>query len=75
VLTVEELSEYFRIGKSTAYELTKLRGFPVIHVGSKKMVIPKRKLAEWIDKQTAVGKSAITPAVAQGIRLLRKESI
>ena len=75
VLTVEELCEYFRIGKSTSYELTKLRGFPVIRVGSKKMVIPKRKLAEWIDKQTTVGKSEITPAVAQGIiKLRRKES-
>ena len=40
-LTVKDLQEILHIGKSKAYELCKLKGFPVIKIGSKKLIYKK----------------------------------
>lgn len=49
VLTIKELMEVLKIGRSTAYKLIKTKGFPVARVG-KTILIPYDKLLEWLDK-------------------------
>lgn len=51
ILSVKELSEFLGISKSGAYELVKTKGFPVVKIGAR-VLIPKDKLIEWIDKQS-----------------------
>lgn len=51
MLSVKELATVLGIGRTSAYELTKTKGFPSIKIGSR-VVIPKEKLIEWIDKNT-----------------------
>ena len=46
--TVHELSKVLNIGKNKAYELTKTKGFPVIHIGST-IRIPIDGLKKWLD--------------------------
>lgn len=55
MLSVMELSEFLGISKSGAYELVKTKGFPVVKIGAR-VLIPKDKLIEWIDKQTGGAK-------------------
>lgn len=49
VYTVRELSELLGISMNNAYNMTYIEGFPVIHVGRKKL-IPKAALEEWLMK-------------------------
>ncbi len=51
MLSVKELATVLRVSRTSAYELTKTKGFPSIKIGSR-VVIPKEKLIEWIDKNT-----------------------
>ena len=51
MLSVKELATVLGISRTSAYELTKTKGFPSIKIGSR-VVIPKEKLIEWIDKNT-----------------------
>ena len=39
------------ISRAGAYELARSEGFPVLRIGNR-IVIPKDKLQEWVDKQT-----------------------
>lgn len=55
MLSVKELSEFLGISKSGAYELVKTKGFPVVKIGAR-VLTPKDKLIEWIDKQTGGAK-------------------
>ena len=55
MLSVKELSEFLGISKSGAYELVKTKDFPVVKIGAR-VLIPKDKLIEWIDKQTGGAK-------------------
>lgn len=51
MLSVKELATVLGVSRTSAYELTKTKGFPSIKIGSI-VVIPKEKLIEWIDKNT-----------------------
>lgn len=51
MLSVKELATVIGVSRTSAYELTKTKGFPSIKIGSR-VVIPKEKLIEWIDKNT-----------------------
>lgn len=50
VLTVKQLAEQMQISLPTAYELTNREGFPVIRVGTKKL-IPIEPLKDWLRKE------------------------
>ena len=50
-MTVREMSEHMRISLPKAYELTEVEGFPVIHVGRKK-VIPMEAFKRWLDEES-----------------------
>lgn len=49
-LTVSEMAQLLRIGRSSAYELCNSNQFPVLRVG-KSIRIPKKGLHDWIDDQ------------------------
>ena len=51
LLTVNELAEILRIGRSSAYELCRQNQFPVVRIG-KVIRIPKQALNEWLDRQS-----------------------
>jgi excisionase family DNA binding protein len=47
LLTVEEMAEVLRIGRSSAYELCRQNEFPVIRIG-RSIRIPRKALLDWI---------------------------
>ncbi|HHY80518.1 MAG TPA: helix-turn-helix domain-containing protein [Thermoanaerobacter sp.] len=52
-MTVRDLKKLLGIGINKAYELTKYKGFPAIHIG-RKIIIPKKQLIQWIENQTII---------------------
>lgn len=49
-LTAEDVVQVLGVSRSNAYTLMKSRGFPTLRVG-KRMMVPKDKLLEWMEKQ------------------------
>lgn len=53
IMTIRDLKKLLGIGINKAYELTKYKGFPAIHIG-RKIIIPKKQLIQWIENQTII---------------------
>ncbi len=51
MLSVAELTEVLGISRAGAYELARQKDFPTLKIGTR-VVIPKDKLIEWVDKNT-----------------------
>ena len=51
MLSVPEMGTALGISRAGAYELARSEGFPALRIGNR-IVIPKDKLQEWVDKQT-----------------------
>lgn len=51
MLSVPEMGAALGISRAGAYELARSEGFPTLRIGTR-IVIPKDKLQEWVDKQT-----------------------
>ena len=51
MLSVPEVATALGISRAGAYELARSEGFPALRIGTR-IVIPKDKLQEWVDKQT-----------------------
>ena len=51
MLSVPEMATALGISRAGAYDLARSEGFPVLRIGNR-IVIPKDKLQEWVDKQT-----------------------
>ena len=51
MLSVPEMGAALGISRAGAYELARSEGFPALRIGTR-IVIPKDKLQEWVDKQT-----------------------
>ena len=51
MLSVPERGAALGISRAGAYELARSEGFPALRIGTR-IVIPKDKLQEWVDKQT-----------------------
>ena len=51
MLSVPEMATALGISRAGAYELARSEGFPVLRIGNR-IVIPKDKLQEWVNKQT-----------------------
>jgi hypothetical protein len=47
LFTLKDLQEIFHCGKSYAYELINLKGFPRIKIG-RKIFVPKDRLMKWL---------------------------
>lgn len=52
MLSVPEVAAVLGISQAGAYELVRTDGFPSLKAGSR-IVVPKEKFIEWIDKNTA----------------------
>lgn len=50
IMTVEEMRQYMRYSKGTAYRSIKRPGFPVI-IDGKTIRIPKKALKEYLEKR------------------------
>ena len=57
VLNAEQLARELGISRAGAYQLLHSEGFPTLRIG-KRMLVPRDKLSEWIDKNTGVGHAA-----------------
>ena len=53
ILTIPEVALLLRIGKSKAYEMAKLPGFPVIRIG-KSLRVLKSQLDIWLQNQSII---------------------
>ena len=51
MLSVPEMAAAMGISRAGAYELARSEGFPALRIGTR-IVRPKDKLQEWVDKQT-----------------------
>ena len=51
MISVPEMAAALGISRAGAYELARSEGFPALRIGTR-IVIPKDKLQEWVDKQT-----------------------
>ena len=52
-LSANQVAQVLGISRANAYTLMHSKGFPTIQIG-KRMVVPKNKLIEWMEAQTAV---------------------
>lgn len=57
VLSAEQLAQTLGISRAGAYQLLHSDGFPTLRIG-KRMLVPRDKLAEWIEKNTGVSNAA-----------------
>ena len=57
VLSAEQLAQTLGISRAGAYQLLHSEGFPTLRIG-KRMLVPRDKLAEWIEKNTGVSHAA-----------------
>lgn len=55
MLSVKELSTVLGISRTSAYELTKEKGFPCIQLRGR-IVIPKQPFIEWLEQETEKGR-------------------
>lgn len=51
-LSASQVAQVLGISRANAYTLMHSKGFPTIQIG-KRMVVPKNKLMEWMERQTA----------------------
>ena len=51
MLSAPEMAAVLGISRAGAYELARSEGFPALRIGTR-IVIPKDKLQEWVNKQT-----------------------
>lgn len=54
MLTANELARALGISRAGAYALLHTKGFPTLQIG-KRLMVPKDKLAAWIDRSTGDG--------------------
>ena len=52
MLNVQDVSDVLGIGLAHAYEVVRRKDFPSITLGSR-IIIPRDKLMEWLERQTA----------------------
>ena len=52
-LSANQVAQVLGISRANAYTLMHAKVFPTIQIG-KRMVVPKNKLIEWMEAQTAV---------------------
>lgn len=51
MLSVQEIAKVLGISKTSAYELVRSKGFPVLKIGSR-LVVSKEKFREWVEQNT-----------------------
>lgn len=51
MLSVQKIAIVLGISKTSAYDLVRSKGFPVLKIGSR-LVVPKEKFREWVEQNT-----------------------
>jgi len=51
ILTVKDIQKMLGVSANVAYGLTKKKDFPAVRVGDKRIVIPRDKFLQWLDKR------------------------
>lgn len=51
-ISVDEMAKMLSIARATAYQLTKIIGFPCFYIG-KRIIIPLDTFSEWANRQAA----------------------
>ena len=49
MLSVQEIAKVLGISKTSAYDLVKSKGFPVLKIGSR-LIVPKDKFRKWVEQ-------------------------
>jgi len=49
-ISVDEMAKVLSIARATAYQMTKIKGFPCFYIG-KRIIIPLRSLHKWAEEQ------------------------
>lgn len=52
-VSIPEMAKLLGISRSAAYTLSHAEGFPVVHFGAKRKVIPVKQLEAWLDAQAS----------------------
>ena len=58
-LSVEEMASMLGISRSVAYRLVKEKGFPVIRISDRRIVIPVKSLEKWLMEQAGNSQTVI----------------
>ena len=53
VYSVAEAAQVLGISRAKMYELVRVDGFPVLHIGNRK-VVSRKGLERWVDKQAGL---------------------
>lgn len=53
-LNAEMVAKLLGVSPSSGYELMHEPGFPILRIGNR-MVVPKEKFVQWVEKNTAKG--------------------
>ncbi len=56
VLNATQLAQTLEISRAKAYQLMRRADFPTLMIG-KRMLVPKDKLADWVDRHTGGGQN------------------
>ena len=51
-ISVDEMARILCIARVTAYQLTKIKGFPCFYIG-RRIIIPLRSLHKWAEEQAS----------------------
>jgi excisionase family DNA binding protein len=51
-LNVSDVAQILRVSRKVAYKIIHQKDFPSIRVGEKRIVIPRDKFIEWMNRQT-----------------------
>ncbi len=54
-LSVDEMAQAIGISRTVAYRLVKTKGFPVVQLTEKRMVIPVDALKKWLEENMRGG--------------------
>ena len=49
MLSVQEIAKVLGISKTSAYDLVRSKGFPVLKIGSR-LIVPKDKFRKWVEQ-------------------------
>jgi len=57
--SVTEFATALGIGRNVAYDLVHREGFPVIRVGKRRLIIPRKEALEWLSRNSISGESEV----------------
>ena len=52
VMNAEQIADALGISRAGAYQLLRQESFPTLHIGKRRLAVPKDKLILWIDHHT-----------------------